>query len=168
MSETVMMQDLWPPDVEVKDVVSPVAIMRYQANQLRVRTRGLLEGDVRSITSEEQAVVCHEFDIVAPSLGGYRYNLFSATHRMDLVYPVSVVFQAAAPSIPGTSVAIEGVGPTMVQAVSRLTGLTSSGKKAATQTEFVDVIREILSSPHAKSVIHSLIARINDTQSKAS
>ncbi len=43
--------DLWPDEIAELDVLTPVAILRVQAGQLRQKTRGLVEADVGTMTS---------------------------------------------------------------------------------------------------------------------
>ena len=129
MSMTI--RDLWPADALASDVLSPVAILRIQAARLGERTKGLLEAEVT--TTSDGAQVSHEFRLIAPALNRYCYDLFSISHRQQLVYPATIESEAFdEPAI------------------------------AHSQDEFISDIRTILSSSTTRAVIHSLIARSND------
>lgn len=150
-----MIPDLWPADV-VTTVVTPLAIMRFQAGQLRQRTGNLLQGDIQTEADFDKGWTQHHFELVAPALDHYRYRLFTARHRADLVYPVVV-----------ESACIEGEGegearfPVVTQALQ--SALKRTGPpEAATQQEFIELVGNIFRSKKARSVIHSLIARSND------
>lgn len=154
-----LIPDLWPDDIAVTDVVTPLAIMGYQAGQLRARTQGLLEGEVQ--TALDDGWTHHYFDLIAPALDRYRYRLFTARHRNEMVYPVIV-----------ESVCLEekNQGSALLQALKNpeLLGEKNGGpQEAATQREFIELVGRILRSNHAKSVIQSLIAQSNDRHKRA-
>src|SRR5439155_23788332 len=76
--------DLWSDDITV-NVVTPLVILRKQAQLLTQKTKGVLEAHVHTIGGDA-GLTRHEFDIYAPALG-YRERLFTATH-WEQVYPV--------------------------------------------------------------------------------
>jgi len=80
---------LWPDDIKT-DVLTPLAILRTQANALRQATRGLLEARVNSLTEDDREV--HQLDIVAPALD-YEHRILTVSHNKDLVYPAHVVLK---------------------------------------------------------------------------
>ena len=131
--------DLWPNDLAVANVLTPLAIMRYQAGQLLQKTKGLLEAEVESGSNKERTI--HAFEIVAPALGRYRYRLFTASHRPDLVYPVRV--NAPFQFVYGRA------------SVSEI--------DVPSQDELFSAIGAILNATQARSVIQSLIAQSNET-----
>ncbi len=132
-------QDLWPDDVVVADVLSPLTIMRHQAGQLRARTKNLLEGEVK--TSAAGNGKQHEFYVVAPALNRYRYLLFKVEHADEMVYPAKIIADCLVdpyegfPSAPG-------------------------------QQEFVALLKDVMSDSSTKTVIHSLIAQINESKNE--
>lgn len=130
-----MIRNLWPDDVVETDVLTPHAIMNYQAGLLKEKTNGLLCAEVR--TNIESDRMRHTFEIVAPALDNYRYQLFVVSHAADMVYPASVIADCL--DKPG------GIWP-----------------QASTQDELLGLISLVLNSNDAKSVLHSLIARINE------
>ena len=80
--------DLWPEFVTNIDVLTPLAILRFQAGQLRAKTKGLIEAEVR--TERENASVTHELILIAPALDRYEYVVANFNHDAVLVYPVNV------------------------------------------------------------------------------
>lgn len=79
--------DFWPDVLRLPDQRAPVTILREQAGALYRKTKGLLEGEVRTLARFDQFE--HSFYVVAPALDRYGYELFSVSHGVDL-YPVSV------------------------------------------------------------------------------
>lgn len=67
-------EDLWPK-LELGSAVTPLSILREQAGLLTQRTRGRLRGEVETWSAGGQ--VTFAFNIVVPSLGGYKYILFT-------------------------------------------------------------------------------------------
>lgn len=145
--------DLWPDEVAVTDVLTPSAIMRYQAGQLREKTKSLLEGEVQ--TAENEGWKLHSFDLLAPALNRYRYRLFSARHRKEMVYPV-IVESPCLESKATRNALLDALGGAAIPL---------GQSEAATQQEFIDLIGKVLRSDHAKSVIQSLIAQSQDARS---
>lgn len=104
-----VIRDLWPSDVAT-DVVTPVAILRFQGAQLRKKTKNLLEADV--VTEADSGWVVHHFDLVAPALDNYRYRLFSVRHKERIVYPAHIegTTGAALPPSPTQSKFMDVLG----------------------------------------------------------
>ncbi len=144
MSATI--PDLWSDDIRV-DVLPPLVILRSQADLLASKTKGILES--RVLTASEGTQDQHQLDLIAPALHHYRVTLLTARHAKDMVYPVKVRSQAFLPEHkPGALVVSKsGFGPPADQ------------KEAATQDEFIALVREVLHSGYVRSLIQSLIAR---------
>ncbi len=143
MSSTAVLEipDLWPNDVALTDIVSPAAILRYQAGQLRAKTRNLLEADVEIVPDDKNVKI--EFYVIAPALDRYRVLLFSVTHRPELVYPVTVIDECLCDE--------------------EVYDERDSGyPEAADQKEFTRLLSIVLASPRTRSVIQSLLARSNE------
>ena len=81
--------DLWPPDLEPTDIVSPVAILRSQALVLGDRTDHRLQGSVVTRLSHSNTRLSHVFSLVSPALSGYQYALLTVSHDFNL-YPLIV------------------------------------------------------------------------------
>jgi hypothetical protein len=143
---TLTIPDLWPSDVAVTEVLTPLAILRYQAGQLRAKSKGLLEAEVTTETVDEDRTAHLYLELVAPALDRYRYRLLHAWHANDFVYPVNVQSNVRdEPFLP------PGSQPPV----------------AATQEQFLELVGAILSSSKAKSVVQSLIAQSNDVRGNA-
>jgi hypothetical protein len=140
--------DLWPEDVTAPTVLTPLAILRFQAGQLRQRTKGLLEADVQTQNLLEGRVQ-HSFDLIAPALNRYRYRLFTVEHDLEMVYPVTV--------------SAEGVG----FPVNQLFVGETPAASAFTQDQFLELVARILKADHVRSAIQSLLARSNEANSGA-
>src|SRR6185437_953533 len=141
--------DLWPDEIKV-EIASPLAILRRQASQLRIWTKDLLEAEVKTYFENGEAT--HEFRIVAAALDGYAFSLFTASHSKDLVYPVTISYK------PWDDAVEAKRGRFQLQGEE----IPSGARTANTPSEFLDLLKDILNSGHAKSVIVSLMARINE------
>lgn len=87
-------RNLWPEDIAVTDVVPPVAILKEQASLLGKRTQNLVEARVIQGGSHSPAryPFYYYFQLIAPALDNYRYNLFSISHGVQF-YPVRIEFE---------------------------------------------------------------------------
>jgi hypothetical protein len=79
--------DLWPPEIDTGFDASPLSVLRDQARRLGSRTNYKLLAELRTFPVGQN--LRHNFEIVAPALGGYRYLLFSVTHPPEL-FPMTV------------------------------------------------------------------------------
>ena len=80
-----MSKDLWP-DFEAEKIKSPKTFLVEQANHLSEKTKNVLLADVKS-SGDIKKKILHSFDIVAPALSNYRFNLFHIRHEI-LYYPL--------------------------------------------------------------------------------
>ena len=64
---TTTIPDLWPEEISV-EVLTPLAILRYQAERFRDRTKGLLKAKATTITKDHGSTR-HQLDVIAPLLG---------------------------------------------------------------------------------------------------
>jgi hypothetical protein len=135
--------DLWPTDVTLPDVLSPATLLRYQAGQLRAKTRNLLEAEIETVPGENEVTI--EFYVVAPALDRYRYLLFSVRHRPDLVYPATIV----------------------AECFRNLPQLEYEWPEADGQQQFTKLVGQVLSSRETRSVIHSLVAKSNEVKASS-
>lgn len=126
-----MLTDLWP-EIETENIVTPLAILRFQAGQLRTKTKGLLEAEVRTERTGS-GWVRHELVVIAPSLDRYEYVIATFSHDVTLVYPVE--FDAGSRDLSGP---------------------------CSDQVELLAIVSAILRSDKVRSVISSLIAQSRD------
>jgi hypothetical protein len=78
---------LWPADKVSLDIVSPLAILKMQANALTTLTKGLLVGRVKSYDKEDQQR--HQLQVFAPVIE-VTYTLLEVFHDKHKPYPVSI------------------------------------------------------------------------------
>jgi hypothetical protein len=155
---TTAIPDLWPSDIKV-DVLPPIAILKVQEGSLARRTQGMLQAKLT--TTETETLVQHQLDLIAPSLNFYRERLLAATHDRIMVYPVTVTAGSFAPK-PDDGKGLGGHTKSAIDSIGRhLTGLGGDQRKAATDAEFLQLIRDVLHSEEVRALIYSLIARIN-------
>ncbi len=83
-------RNLWPEDIAVTEQVSPVSILKEQGALLGQRTKNLVVGRVRGGPSEYGGdQFRYTFELVAPALDNYRYELFGISHGVEF-YPLSI------------------------------------------------------------------------------
>jgi hypothetical protein len=151
MSTTI--SDCWPDDIKV-DVLTPLAILKVQEGLLAQKTRGMLQAGLA--TTESENLVQHQLDLIAPSLNFYRERLLTATHDRVMLYPVTVMAEAFSPK--------PLLHPVMEAAwvYKQMFAPPTNVRKAATDEEFLSLVREVLKSERVRALISSLLARIND------
>jgi hypothetical protein len=154
MSTTI--PDLWSDDIKVT-VLPPVAILRAQEGLLASKTQGILQAKLT--TTESERLVQHQLDLIAPSLNFYRERLLSATHDREMVYPVTVTAACFSPRP-------RDLGEALAQVASVPVGLARNQRQAASQDEFIGLVREVLQSGEVRSLIQSLIARSNELRAR--
>ena len=157
MSTTI--RDLWPEDVSAPDVLSPLTILKYQASQLRQRTKGLLEAEVH-LDERSGPWVRASFVIIAPFLDRYRLELFRIGHDSQSPYPVFVYASDLAHKAKSAGFVWAEVG----QDPDDYSPPDEDEAVASSQEEFLDLLALVLNSRNTKSVLQSLLARTNDVQ----
>jgi hypothetical protein len=91
-------KNLWGDLPVVDDVVTPLRMVREQANILRQATRGLLHASITT-TPLSEGRMQHNFYLVAPLLNDYRHLLFSVEHGID-PYPTHVSASVSKKPVP--------------------------------------------------------------------
>jgi hypothetical protein len=119
---------LWPEDFGTIAIVPPVVILKEQAGFLSQMTKNIVEGEVRS-GKDGTGHFSHSLSLLAPALGGYRYELLRITHDIRL-YPTDVVY------LPG-----------------------SYGEQAASEQELKEILRKRFADDRTKKVLQALIAQ---------
>jgi hypothetical protein len=151
---TTAIPDLWAEDIKV-DVLPPLAILKAQEGLLARKTQGMLEAKLTTLESEN--LVQHQLDLVAPSLNFYRERLLTATHDRVRLYPVVVTAECFTPKPQGFFASLQTLPPVLTRALIP----ESIQRKAATEEEFIQLVREVLQSEEVRALISSLIACIN-------
>ena len=85
-----MSKDLWP-DFDAEKIVNPKSLLVEQANFLGAKTKNVITADVRTTGNNNKQIV-HYFDIVAPAMNNYRFNLFYASHGITF-YPLTLAYK---------------------------------------------------------------------------
>jgi len=142
----VLIPDLWPDDLGT-DVQSPAAILRAQESSLERKTGGKLLARLSIDDSGDSVQLL--FDVEAPRLGGLRQRIMTATHGREMMYPVSV--SAKAFRYRG--------GHELLDA-----GVGADQRRAATPEEFIRLVGDVFGSLEVRSLLASLIARINEQE----
>jgi hypothetical protein len=127
--------NLWP-DIRV-DVVSPLAILRAQAEYLTVSTKGLLRAEVVTDQDRRQNRMYY-LDVVAPVLQGRRLRLLGTSHPPGQMYPTNVGM-ASVPAYKWTV--------------------------CADQSEFERALAACLGSSAVRGIVSTLLAETNETPS---
>lgn len=86
-------ENLWP-EISVDEVLkNPKTILNEQAKFLAQVTKNLLSANVT--TSPYNAGFIHNFEIIAPNLNGYKYQLLNLLQTDIFFYPCRVNFNGA-------------------------------------------------------------------------
>jgi len=144
--------NVWPEDITL-DIVTPQAILRIQAENLRTQTKGLLHARVTRTESDREAL--YELDVIAPVLGS-THRVLNARHGKDVVYPVIV--DAECFRREHKEADFQAIQTVLLGRKPRHPGA------ASTQDEFLKVIETVLGSNEVRSLLQSLIARSNEAQ----
>jgi len=91
-------KNLWGDLPVVDDTVTPLRMMREQANILRQATRGVLHASITT-TPLSEGRMRHSFYLVAPLLNDYRHLLFSVEHGID-PYPAHIALVQPKKNLP--------------------------------------------------------------------
>ncbi|UCF34814.1 MAG: hypothetical protein JSV78_05810 [Phycisphaerales bacterium] len=83
---TSQIPSLWPEDIPL-ETVGPQVILVQQAQHLEKWSKGLLQAEVTTETSEDQTL--HHLDVLAPAVS-LRRRALSARHARESPYPVAV------------------------------------------------------------------------------
>jgi hypothetical protein len=134
--------DFWGEIVPAQER-TPLAILREQASLLGTKTKNLVEATVDTSVDPNGQFV-HRFTLVVPSLGSYKYELFRIEHGVA-IYPISF-----ASEVPSAQLSREPVNRLMNPRLS---------SQLETEQEFVDWLRQKLSSDETKRIIANLLAQ---------
>jgi hypothetical protein len=157
-----VIRDLWPEDIKSEEIISPQAILEYQAKRLEARTNGVLGAHVVRLAGEDRIVL--GFEVESP-LAGSRVRLFSAQHRVDFEYPVAVIPpDDSLPDFLKERVYLPSVGE-MLSASAVMSkvmgpGLCVENKwVASSPAEFSKMVQDVLAQRAVKATVLSLLSR---------
>ncbi|ACF14146.1 conserved hypothetical protein [Chloroherpeton thalassium ATCC 35110] len=132
--------DLWPENLNITDAVTPVTILKEQANLLGEKTQNVVTAEISTATlpvgyldergfffdeQSQKNLLLTDFYLSAPILK-YRYKLLQVIHPLSH-YPVIIKFDEE--KIPGRN-----------------------------ENEFIESLKKIFSSKKTIRIIQSLIA----------
>lgn len=148
------MNSLFPEDIR-SDVQSPFAILETQAMALSEQTGGILTGEVQIMNPNQDGDTEVTFDFYAPHIG-FRFRVLRVVHKQNQPYPALVhagyfrdnPFETIAQSLSGS---ILSTGPRV-----------KPKNEAASDVEFIDLLKKVFESPDVKGMAVSLIARSNE------
>ena len=133
--------NLWPEGISVK-VVTPLAILRAQVAPLERSTQGLLSVQVSTTTSEDSDVVSHDLELVARSLGNLRIGILTVVHDKIRVYPAELKGELVEHETSDYDI--------------------YDWPRAASEGDFLFQLGKVLKSKEVRSIIDSLLARMNE------
>jgi hypothetical protein len=128
-------ESLWSPDIKAT-VMSPLTILKGQAEALALQTNGVLLAEITPEEIEEGRISL-SFDLVAPALHGSRHRIMKVLHTENLPYPAWIE--------------AEVFDDTEIGYVS-----------ASSDHEFIRLVKKVLRSSPVLSVAQSLVARANE------
>jgi|SRR5829696_2043064 len=131
-------QSLWSPDIKAT-VLSPLTILKGQAEALALQTGGVLLAEI--VEDHEEADVSLSLDLVAPALQGSRHRILRVVHKDGLPYPATVEAEVFNGGMP-------------------------PWKRAYTDHQFTKTVAEVLKSSQVLSIAQSLVARANEALEK--
>jgi hypothetical protein len=163
-----IIRDLWPDDIKSEKIISPEAILDYQADRLNERTKGLLSAHVVRLAGEDRVVLGFE---VESRLADRRVRLFAAQHRLEFEYPVALMppdttlpaflkERFYVPSGEERRYASETASATAYMKAAGIVGEWVENKwVASSPTEFSRLVQDMLAQPAVKATVLSLLPR---------
>jgi hypothetical protein len=131
--------DLWPPDVFVPAVVTPIAVLRQQGEALGSRTHNFVHGEVETTARDGGKRFTHTFYLSAPLLR-YRVPLLNVEQQQLQPYPVQVVETD----------------------LTKRPDLGYWNHAVTNEAEFQDRLREFFNEPRVKEVVRAVLNMSND------
>jgi len=148
--------DLWPSEIVV-NVLSPLMILRQQAEIISRRTQGLVTGDVRiAFIGSELKELC--FDVLASAIG-HRQRILTVRYPHEIPYPTLLmadVFTQDKFSSPFEEPLDQKYWHLQSDAEA------ARSRIAYSPSQFKTLLREIFNSTGTISILLSLIARSNE------
>lgn len=163
MTATPTIPNMWPEDIQV-NALSPLVILKLQAEGLRERTKGVLEAEVTTTKGAEDFEI-HRLQVVARQFGSSRHGIVSVTHRAEF-YPAIVeakVFRFRA-------IERKELLPSFDYSIAHLDGLRAGTAViwpppgdwrpvAASQNELISLLGQVFMSVPVRALIEDLLAR---------
>lgn len=83
-------ENLWPA-IELKGAVSPKSILAEQANILGEMTNNILKANTVRVQTDEANMIKFKFQIIAPTLNNYTFDLFTIEYNVLKLYPINFI-----------------------------------------------------------------------------
>ncbi len=123
------MEDFWPTISETDANTFPLTLLKEQARLLGQKTGGKLQAEL--VTFPVGDSLRHNFEIVVPALGGYRFQLFSITFPPQ-IYPMTSHF-----------------------------GPDAYSDQIESEADFEDWLKRALSCDYTKRILANLLSQVN-------
>lgn len=148
------MKDLWPSDIAVHRVKSPVGILREQASLLGKKTNNIVQAEVQILDSIADLFGSALF-IVAPALSNYRYRLLLVWHKIEL-YPAQIFVEDEILSELSPNVEIKLEYPEYAREPEQYIAIDS-------EEQFLNSLEMIFGSNKTRRVITALLSQSDPT-----
>ncbi|MBI2909015.1 MAG: hypothetical protein HYX92_15335 [Chloroflexi bacterium] len=150
-----MLDDFWPDDLDETTATAPVVLLKEQGSLLGKKTKNLVQGRVSGIEPEKWGYpggFFYGFNIVAPALGGYQYQIFGISHKIDF-YPLRLkANEDVWKDLP--SELRDKYRPSVeTYLTSRLI------LEVPAEDDFKDLLKAIFRAPKVKRVVQSILAQ---------
>jgi len=143
--------DLWPPTISGPEVVAPVTILREQAAMLGKKTNGLVLASVRT-TTRDSLTRDEKTGLRALTRPGHD----AGNGNEGFIHS----FQLVVPALEDYTYTLFRVEHGIEFYPAEFHQPGRMGQRADSEEEFIDILREILSSDNTRRVIGSLIAQV--------
>lgn len=154
------MADLWPENLDLKGIRTPVGLLKEQAINLGKRTQNIIVAEVQAVTSVPK-LFHYIFYLVAPALGNYHYDLFSISYN-EALYPVG--FRLDEDLKKEISIVINKKKSLGGKKVDKSEALDFQVKD---EKEFLEVLKAIFNADRTKRLIQSLYAQSESMKQSA-
>lgn len=131
-------------------ILSPLAILKSQAEALKEQTNGILVPEVNS--EDYLSRIKHTLIIVVPALDGFRYSALEVAHHKERPYPVYTLG-------PGASHYRDEFNNYIQQGAR---GVALERLSAENEDDFIKLLSRMLQDPTLVGTLQGLIARVSD------
>ena len=149
----------WPTEIK-PDIQPPLAILKPRAAELTQLTKGILVGQISTLTDKDQTWLFHNLDAVVPALNNLRQRLVTVKHQIKMIYPAFVDAEGLEKSrrdiIREAGSLPRHFGPP-----------PKEHNEASTDEELIELLKQALNSAQMKSTLVSLIALANQANEDA-
>jgi len=148
----------WPTDIK-PDIQPPLAILKPRAAELTQLTKGILVGQISTLTDKDQTWLFHNLDAVVPALKNFRQRLVTVKHQIKMIYPAFVDAEIFEKPLSREFLHLRVPDPFGPPPKQR--------NEASTDEELIELLKIALNSAQMKSTLVSLIALANQANEDA-